>query len=293
MVALGAGVAGAIQPKVNAELGDRLGSAVVAALVNFGVAWVLGAAFVAARPSTRALLLRVGRWPVPRWTYAAGLGGAVVVLSGVVAVRTIGVAVFSIAFFAGQLTFGLVVDRLGLAASGPHAPGRSQIEAAVIAMTAVVLTQVGRPLGDIEPALVAFVVAAGAASAVQTACNGRITNETGDALAATVLNTTVGMIALAAVVAALAVGGAIDALHWPSDPVLYTGGVLGMAIVLSLAVASAAVGVLRTTLAMLAAQLTAAVGVDWVVRHEAPTLGVVAGAVLIVIAVLRAGTIAR
>jgi ABC-type branched-subunit amino acid transport system substrate-binding protein len=47
---------------------------------------------------------------VPRWTLTAGLGGVVIVVAGAVTVRTIGVAVFSIAFFAGQITFDRVLE---------------------------------------------------------------------------------------------------------------------------------------------------------------------------------------
>ena len=59
-----------------------------------------------------------------------------------------------------------------------------------------------------------------------------------------------------------------------------------MTIVLALAAATHAIGVLRTTIAMLAAQLVTAFVVDWVAHDEAPTGGAIAAAVLIVLAVL-------
>ena len=55
---------------------------------------------------------------MPWWTFTAGLGGVVVVVAGVVTVERLGVAIFSIAFFAGQMSFGLVVDRLGIGPGG-------------------------------------------------------------------------------------------------------------------------------------------------------------------------------
>ena len=58
-----------------------------------------------------------------------------------------------------------------------------------------------------------------------------------------------------------------------------------MSIVLTLAMATAAIGVLRATLAMLAAQLVTAFLVDWVARDEAPTSGAIVAALLIVVAV--------
>jgi drug/metabolite transporter (DMT)-like permease len=64
---------------------------------------------------------------------------------------------------------------------------------------------------------------------------------------------------------------------------------LGVSIVLGLAIAAGALGVLRATLAMLAAQLVTAVVVDWTVQGEPPTPGVIAGAALIVVAVVLLG----
>src|SRR5687767_5741659 len=103
VIALAAGVLGAIQPKINAALSLRVGSAIVASLVNFTAALAVVAVFLALRPGTRRALRELPSWPVPRWTLTAGLGGAVIVLAGALAVETIGVAIFSVAFFAGQI----------------------------------------------------------------------------------------------------------------------------------------------------------------------------------------------
>jgi transporter family-2 protein len=284
-ISLGAGVFGAIQPDLNSALGDRLDSSLLAALVNFLVALTVASAVVSRRPGTRRHLATVTTWPVPWWTRVAGLGGAIVVLSGVVTVGRLGVAVFSIAFFAGQMTFGLVVDRLGIAPGGRRPITRARIASVVLAMTAVALAQAGRPIGDVSVPFVTFVVAAGAASALQSAFNGRITSAIGDPVAATALNVMVGTVCLAAIAGGLALGGNIDTPQWPTEPWLYAGGLLGVTIVLALAAATSAIGVLRTTLAMLAAQLIGAFMVDWVAHDDAPTGGAVAAAVLIVVAV--------
>ena len=285
-ISLGAGVFGAIQPEVNSALGDRLGSSLLASLINFLVALTVALAVVSRRPGTRRHLVGVRTWPAPRWTRAAGLGGAVVVLSGVVTVERLGVAVYSIAFFAGQMTFGLVVDRLGIAPGGRRPISRARVASVVLAMSAVALAQVGQPVGELAPAFVVFVVAAGAASALQSACNGRITSAIGDPFAATMLNVVVGTVCLASIAGGVALSGNIDSPDWPTEPWLYAGGVLGVTVVLALAAATNAIGVLRTTIAMLAAQLVAAFVVDWVARDEAPTGGALAAAVLIVGAVL-------
>lgn len=284
-ISLGAGVCGAIQPDLNATLGDRLDSSLLAALVNFLVALTIALAVVSRRRGTRRHLATVGSWPAPWWTRAAGLGGAIVVLAGVVTVEKLGVAVFSIAFFAGQMSFGLAVDRLGIAPGGRRPITRARIASVALAMTAVALAQAGRPVGDVSVPFVVFVVAAGAASALQSASNGRITSAIGDPVAATALNVMVGTVCLASIAGALALSGNIDTPHWPTEPWLYAGGLLGITIVLSLAAATSAIGVLRATLAMLAAQLIGAFMVDWLAHDDAPTGGAVAAAVLIVLAV--------
>jgi transporter family-2 protein len=237
------------------------------------------------RPQTRRLLGSVRRWDVPWWTRTAGLGGAIVVLAGAATVGTLGVAVFSIAYFSGQITFGVVVDRFGIAPGGRRPVTSRRAQATVVALVAVVITQAGRSSGDIAPGLIAFAAAGGAATALQSAFNASIAARTGDAMAATALNVAVGAVAIVAVVAVQAGTGHLQPLHWPAEPWLYVGGVLGFTIVVSLAVASAAIGVLRTTLAMLAAQMTGALVLDWIVEDEPPTARVLTGVVLIVLAV--------
>ena len=285
-IALGAGVLGGVQPKINARLGDRLDSSVLASLVNFTAALAVVVLVLSVRRDTRRLLWRVPSWPVPGWTSTAGLGGAVVVLSGAVAVDTIGVAVFSVAFFGGQIAASVVVDRFGIGPGGMRPMRGRRVAAAGIAILAVVVAQLGRSIGELEPALVAFVVVAGTASALQAAFNARIGHAVDDAFAATALNVAVGTVALGTVVAVLVATGGLDAPVWPPEPWLYAGGVLGVTIVLSLAIAAAALGVLRATLAMLAAQLTTAFVVDWIVENDRPTAGAIAGAALTVVAVV-------
>jgi bacterial/archaeal transporter family-2 protein len=287
--ALGAGVFGAIQPKVNAVLGERLGSGLIATLVNFAVALACALVVLGFRPSTRRHLLAIREWDVPWWTLTAGLGGALVVLSAVVTVETIGVAIFSVAFFAGQITSGLLVDRLGLGRREVLFLSRRRLAASALAITAVVLTQLGREAGDLAPEMVLLVLVAGGAAAFQAAFNGRIAAAVGDPVAPTAVNVAVGTAALAVVGMTVAAFGGLEPLDWPAEPWLYVGGALGVSIVLAIAVAASHIGVLSATLAMLAAQLIGAVGIDWAVADVAPTAGVLAGGALVVVAVALVG----
>ena len=284
-----AGVCGAVQPKINAVLGERVGSSLLASIVNFFAALAVVVIALALRPRTRRRLRELRSWSIPPWMLSAGLGGALVVIAGAVAVETIGVAVFSVAFFAGQITFGLLVDWLGIAPGGRRPVSAARTQAAAVAIAAVVVSQIGRPVGEFAPGLVVLVSVAGAAAAFQSAFNGRITAATGDALTATSVNVVVGLTALLIAVAVVTVAGHVDTPQWPSEPWLYAGGILGVVVVFSLAFATPPLGVLWGTVAMLAAQLVAAFVVDWVVEHEAPTVGVIAGALLIVVAVVLVG----
>ncbi len=292
-IAMGAGLCGAVQPEINSELGTRLGSSLVASCVNFSVALLVALLVLSRRRGTRVRLGDIRAWPVPRWTFAAGLGGVTVVLAGVITVEELGVAIFSIAFFAGQMSGGLLVDWLGITPGGRRPITASRVGAAASAVGAVVLSQVGQPSGDLALGAVAFVVASGVASAFQSAFNGRISGSVGDPFAATFVNVTVGTACLAVILGVTTASGSLERLTWPGEVWLYAGGVFGVTVVLSLAAASAAIGVLRTTVAMLAAQLVGAFGVDWAVRDDAPTVAALVGAIVILGAVLLVNRGAR
>jgi transporter family-2 protein len=287
-VALVAGALGAVQPKINAVLGERVDSWLLATLVNFAAALLGVVVLLAARPQTRRRIRAIRTWPVPRWTFTAGLGGVFAVASGAISVGTIGVAVFSVAFFAGQIAAGLLVDRLGIGAGEPHPLAAARVLAAGLAVVAVVVSQLGRPVGELAPALVLLVVVAGAGAAVQSAFNGRIAAAVGDPFAPTAVNVSVGGLAIVTLTSVTAISGGIDPPAWPHQWWLYVGGFLGVTIVVSVAASAAALGVFRATVAMLAAQLSAAFVVDWVVEGEPPTVAVLAGAALIVAAVVVA-----
>lgn len=159
----------------------------------------------------------------------------------------------------------------------------------MLAVVAVVLSQVGREAGEFAPALVLLVLGAGAAVSFQSVANARITSATGDPIAATALNVSVGITALSAVLVVVVGTGNLEPLAWPSEPWLYLGGTLGVTVVLTMALATMALGALRATVTVLAAQIIAAFLIDWVVQDTRPTPGVVLGAVLIVAAVVLVG----
>ncbi|MBX6358401.1 MAG: DMT family transporter, partial [Micromonosporaceae bacterium] len=226
---------------------------------------------------------------LPWWGYLGGLGGMFFVVSAAYTVPVVGVAVFTIAQVTGNSAGGLVVDRVGLSPAGRLRLTGPRVAGALIGVAAVVLSQAGRPVGDLAVGFLLLGVAAGAAVAVQSALNGRVSLASSSA-AATVLNYLTGTPVLVLVAA---VAGAFTRdwpSAWPTQWYLYLGGIFGVAIVTILVVSVRVVGVLRTGLVVVAGQLVGAVLLDAVIPGGArPTWPLAAGAALTLVAAWVAG----
>jgi transporter family-2 protein len=292
VAALG-GVASAAQGAANAELGERVGNAAMGAVVNNlgGVTLVLVGLVV--MPSMRTGLAALRHARLPWWAYLGGLGGASIVLVGTYVVPVLGVAVFTIAQVTGNSLGGLTVDRVGLAPLGRLALTGPRVAGAVLGVGAVALAQLGRPVGDLAIGLVLLAVAGGVAVALQAALNARVSAASSTA-AGTAVNFAVATPTVFAAAAALGAFGVLGSADWPSDWYLYTGGALGVGIVVALLLSVRSVGVLRTGLAIVAGQLGGALLLD-AVRPDGPraALPVLAGALLTLLAVGVSGRAVR
>jgi transporter family-2 protein len=283
------GAASALQSAVNAELAGRLDDALLASVLNIVIGAVIVALAIPFMPSARAGLRRLPGSRLPWWAYLGGLGGAFFVTSAAYTVPTLGVAVFTIAQVAGGGVGGLVIDRAGLSPLGRLAMTGPRVAGTALGLGAVVLAQLGRPVGQVVLGALAFAVAGGIAVAFQTALNGRVSAVSTTAAGTAVnfaVNTPV-MLLLAAAAVALGRGWPDD---WPSEWYLYVGGLFSVVIVTILVVSVHAVGVLRTGLATVAGQLVGALLLDVVLPGgpgaSAPLL---AGALLTMVAVVVAG----
>jgi transporter family-2 protein len=275
----------ALQARVNGVLGHRLGSAFSAALVSFVIGWVLLAALVLARRAARGGLPRLRG--MPWWTFLGGLGGAMLVASAAASAPVIGVALLTVAQVGGQNASALGVDRFGLGPSGRMPVTAPRLGGAVLGLAAVLVATVGRSGGQLSVPLLAVMVVAGCGVAGQVAVNGRLQQRTGDATVAALVNFTVGTVALAALVGVLGVAGRLGHPHWPANPLLYTGGLLGACFVSLAALVVRHVGVLRFSLATVAGQLAGGLVLDAISGGlEAATA---VGAVLTVVAVTVSG----
>ncbi len=271
-MAVGLGVAVAVQARINGELGQRIGDGVVAALLSFLGGLLLIAALAATRPRMRRGLGRVRAAVRDRrlrpYQLLGGICGAFLVACQGLTVATIGVAVFTVAVVAGQTASALLVDRAGVGPGGPQAVSVRRVAGAVLALAAVVLAVSDR-LGASHALWLALLPAlAGVGTAWQQAVNGRVgaaAQHDGPAMAgmlpAALVNFLVGTVALA-LIAAMEVAMRGLPTPLPAQPWLYLGGPLGVLFVAAAAAIVPITGVLLLGLGTVAGQLVGALLLD-------------------------------
>ncbi|MEU4213800.1 DMT family transporter [Actinoplanes sp. NPDC026623] len=291
LFALVAGVALAVQSRINGELSIRLDDPIGAAVVSFGSGLLVLAVLVPLLPAGRAGLRHLrdglrGRRIRPHQCIGGMCGGFLVALQGLT-VPTLGVAVFIVALVAGQSSSSLLVDRAGVGPAGRQPVTTPRLAGSVLTICAVLLA-VGDRLGHPSAlALAVLPLLAGVGIAWQQAVNGHVRVVSGSAMVAGLVNFAMGTsVLLVALVVSVCVRGLPRAL--PSGPWwLYIGGVLG---ILFIAVGAAVVrytGVLLLGLGMIAGQVTGALLVDEIVPAAAgrPGWNTLLGAALTLVAV--------
>lgn len=267
LAAAGSGALLALQQRVNGELEIALDDPVLTALVSSLSGLLALATVVLSRPAARRALVLVRA--VPWWQLTAGLCGAAMVAVAAAAAPVLGVALLTIGLVAGQTSGALAVDRLGLGPGGTLPLSGRRLLGAGLCVVAVAVSATSQGARDAQPGLVALVLLVGCLIAVQQALNGRVTRITGDAGVATLVNFLVSALVLTLVlaVARLAVGGATGGwpgADWPGWErwYLYSGGVMGAALVAVAAGVVHRLGVLRLGLAVTAGQLVGALVLD-------------------------------
>lgn len=296
-VAFAVSMANALQSRVNGEASEVLGHPVVAAMMSVGGGFVLSLLIVMARKSTRALAINLCLSPkvfnLQRWHFFAGFGGGIFILGQALVVPPFGVSVYIIAVVTGQTLASLWVDHFGLGPAGKRSITFLRVLAALLAMLGVVVSALGR--GDVPSiafVAVSFGLAAGAATAVQYALNGRIASAVGSAMVTSALNFAMGFTLLLAVLFVTTVAGLWQATLPPSPlefPHLWLGGPLGILFIASAAILVKRLGVLVFAVVSVLGQLAGAILLDVFF----PTPGVVlSGVLLIGLAITVAGVVA-
>ncbi|MFC4020581.1 DMT family transporter [Micromonospora sp. GCM10011542] len=293
-LASGSGVAVAVQSRINGELGVRLADGFAAAVISFGVGLLVLLVLVPATPGGRrglaALRAALAAGELRPWQCLGGVCGAFLVATQGLTIGTLGVAVFTVAVVAGQTGSGLAVDRAGIGPTGRQPVNPQRLAGAVLTVLAVGLA-VGDRLGDPGAlALALLPLLAGVGIAWQQAVNGRVRAAAGSALTATLVNFSVGTVAL---LIAFAVDTAVRGWpngHLPSEPWLYLGGPIGIVFIAIAAAIVRFTGVLLLGLATIAGQIVGAVLLDLVLPTAAshPGPATLLGAALTMVAVLIA-----
>lgn len=296
--ALAVGTALAAQARINGELAGHIDDGVVAALLSFTGGELLLLVLAAAVPAVRAGLTRAVRGVrsgrLPWWQLLGGLCGAFLVITQGLTVGVIGVAVFTVAVVAGQASASLVVDRAGLGPGAAQPVTVTRIAGAVLTIAAVGLAVADR-LGTPAALWIAVIpLLAGITVAWQQAVNGRVNTVTGNPLAATLVNFTVGTALLLTVAAVeVALRGLPGPL--PGNPVLYLGGPLGIVFIATAVAVVRLTGVLLLGLGTIAGQLVGALLLDVFVpvAGQQLTATTVAGTALTLVAVAVAALPSR
>ncbi|MEV0002425.1 DMT family transporter [Micromonospora sp. NPDC050980] len=293
-LATASGVLVALQSRINGELGVRLADGIAAAVVSFGSGLLILLVLVPATPGGRRGLaalrgaLRGGA--LRPWQCLGGVCGALLVATQGLTIGALGVAVFTVAVVAGQSGSSLLVDRAGLGPTGRQPVTPNRLAGAVLTVLAVLLA-VGDRLGDPGAlALALLPLAAGVGIAWQQAVNGRVRAAAGSAVTATLVNFTVGTVALLATFAVEVAVRGRPAGGLPGEPWLYLGGPIGIVFIALAAALVRFTGVLLLGLATIAGQIVGAVLMDVVLPTEASHPGVwtLLGAALTLVAVLVA-----
>lgn len=255
----------ALQVRANGQLGHRIDDSTLAAAFSFGSGLVLIAVIAALTPAGRRGLLalrdgvRAGsiRW----WMLAGGLAGAFTVSSQSLTAGIIGVSLFTVGFVAGQIVFGILIDRIGYGPSGVVPVTVRRVTGGAVALVAVGISVTGGNLTGVPWWMLLLPLLSGGGVAWQQATNGRLRGATGSAMAATVVNFFGGTIVLVLIAAVHVVAVGLPT-SWPSDPWPYLGGALGVGYILLSAALVRRTGVLLLVLGSVVGQLVTALVLD-------------------------------
>lgn len=255
----------ALQARINGTLGAEIGDGFVAAAVSFSsglvILVVLSALIPGGRRGFGRLVAGIRTRTIPPWMLLGGLVGAFTVASQGLTVATIGVALFTVGFVAGQTTGGMVLDRVGYGPAGVVPVTVRRLVGALLAIAGVVVCLSGDALGGVPLWMLVVPAIAGAGVAWQQGTNGRLRVRVESPLTATLVNFIGGTVVL--VIAAGVHVGLVGAPRTiPTEPWLYLGGAVGVIYIFLSSVVVRRTGVLLLGLGSVVGLLTTSVLLD-------------------------------
>ena len=265
---LAVGALSAVQARANGSLAEQVGSGLEAAAISFAVGLTLltalGLMIGRIRRGLGKLARAVRDGSQPGWVVLGGLSGALFISTQSLSVPVIGVALFSVALVAGQITASLLVDARGWGPRGRQPVSATRIVASVLGLGGVVAASGGRwEEGPQAVGWVALCVVTGAAVAWQQAANGRATAVTGEPFVAAWINFMLGSALVVVALVTMVLSGRVDPQQPPTGPPwLYIGGVIGALFLAATAWIVGRIGVLAVSLLVTAGQLTGALALD-------------------------------
>ncbi len=285
-----AGASIATQSRINGELAVELQDSTLAALISFGIGLGILTLIVPFVPSARAgfrtLRTEVTSKRLPWWYLTGGAFGAFFVLSQGLAASALGVALFTVAAVASQTISSAVIDRVGLGSLQKRPVTVLRVVASVVAVGAVLFSGLADLHVDGSFVLVFLPLIAGFGIGWQQAINGHVRQVTRSPLTATYVNFVVGTTVLS--IATIAYGLVRGWGHqFPTDPVLYMGGAVGIVVIVVAAVLVPITGVLFFVLGSVAGQVLGALALELFLPTDSDGVAAttVIGAVLTLLAV--------
>ena len=260
----------AAQSRINGQLAIEVHDGLLAAVISFGTGLIVVVVIALSMPGPRRALVHdlpahVRSRHLPWWQLIGGLLGATFVAGQGLVVPLLGVALFTVLAVAGSTVSSMITDRAGIGPGGRRPVTVRRVVAAVGTVLAVALAVSGRlAVGDLVLWALVLAVVAGGMTGVQPALNGQVGAKTGAPLVATVTNFVGGTTALlVALGLEHAVGHAWAAPPAPwHSPVLWLGGTIGVAFVLTAVIVVRPLGVLLLSLLSTAGQLSGALLAD-------------------------------
>jgi len=290
-VLCGAGTS--LQARMNAGLAADWHSGWTAAVWSIAsgaaVLWLAVVVTRDGRASVGRLAVAVRGGGVKWWAFTGGLVGALFVASQGFAAGIIGIALFTVAYVAGQSIGGLAIDRRGLGPIPPKPITAARILGTLLAIVAVAVAAWSHLSlgGPIWAYLLPFV--AGMAFGWQQGVNNILRHASGNGITATGVNFLVATIVLGFIALCMLPFSGLPTA-WPTEWWYLLGGVTGAAFIFTQTMIVHRLGVLLLGLGLIAGQLIASTVLDATVPVPGHALGweTIAGTAIALVAVIVA-----